>query len=204
MRLSILLAALPVALATVVTKRDEPAPLHISGAPGARLIANKYMVKFKEDADMKMVENAMGKLKTNADHTFLDVFKGFAARLEQKEVDALRNLPAVCCYLNCYMINFLCTLILIGPLFRSITLSRIAEYQQIHMLPRNFPKAILNGLSLTCRPGNPVMIHMSIILALEKALVPMSLTVALMINTRYSHPFDKALLKPIELIILFI
>ncbi|POR34321.1 Cuticle-degrading protease [Tolypocladium paradoxum] len=81
MRLSIL-AILPMVLAAPTAKRDEPAPLLVPRGNHA-LIADKYIVKFKEGSAVSILNDALGSLGGNADHVYDGVFKGFAGHLDK-------------------------------------------------------------------------------------------------------------------------
>ncbi|KND88081.1 Cuticle-degrading protease [Tolypocladium ophioglossoides CBS 100239] len=82
MRLSILLSILPMVLAAPAAKRDEPAPLLVPRGSHA-LIADKYIVKFKEGSALSVLEHALSSLGGNADHVYDGVFKGYAGRLDK-------------------------------------------------------------------------------------------------------------------------
>lgn len=96
MRLSVLLALLPLALgapvADAVEERSEPAPL--LEARGA-LVADKYIVKLKEGSSLAALDTTMRKLTGEADHVYKNVFKGFAASLDEKMLQILRSHPDV-------------------------------------------------------------------------------------------------------------
>lgn len=93
MRLDILLAALPLAYASPLAQRSEPAPLYRRSAGG---IVDKYIIKFREGSPMSLVHDAMKAIpKSNIGHTLENVFQGFTARLDAPMVEALRMLPDV-------------------------------------------------------------------------------------------------------------
>ncbi|KAM3497635.1 hypothetical protein MY10362_009019 [Beauveria mimosiformis] len=87
MRLSIIAAALPLAIAAPVV---EPAPL--IEARG-QTIAGKYIVKLKDSAPIHIMD-AKSKVP-NAEHIYENVIYGFSARLKPEEVDRLRRDPDV-------------------------------------------------------------------------------------------------------------
>lgn len=92
MRLQTLLAILPVAFAAPALKRDEPAPLIIPRDADA-LIADKYIVKLKDGPSI--LDDAMSALSIDAKHVYSNVFNGFAATLDKKALENLRNHPDV-------------------------------------------------------------------------------------------------------------
>ncbi|OAA45778.1 cuticle-degrading protease bassiasin I precursor [Beauveria brongniartii RCEF 3172] len=87
MRLSIIAAALPLAISAPVV---EPAPL--IEARG-QTIAGKYIVKLKDSATIGIMD-AKSKVQTT-EHIYENVMKGFSARLNQEQVDRLRHDPDV-------------------------------------------------------------------------------------------------------------
>ncbi|ATY58476.1 ase T precursor [Cordyceps militaris] len=92
MRLSLLLAILPVALAAPATKRDEPAPLHAAAVESAA-IPGKYIVKFKKGS--ASADNRMHIMAEHAEHVYTNVMQGFAGSLDAETLKALRNHPDV-------------------------------------------------------------------------------------------------------------
>ncbi|KFA60033.1 hypothetical protein S40285_08931 [Stachybotrys chlorohalonatus IBT 40285] len=94
MKLS-LLALIPAALATpIVQRRSEPAPLHIRRDIEA-LIADQYIVKYYDVSASSVVENGIKKLSVKPKHLFKGAIRGFAAKLDQKTLDLLRDDPNV-------------------------------------------------------------------------------------------------------------
>nr|UZG89741.1 P1 [Beauveria pseudobassiana] len=87
MRLSIIAAALPLAIAAPVV---EPAPL--LEARG-QTIAGKYIVKLKDTATIGIMD-AASKVP-NTEHVYENVIKGFSASLNQEQLDRLRHDPDV-------------------------------------------------------------------------------------------------------------
>lgn len=95
MRLSVLLAILPVVLgAPAVNKRDEPAPLHVPRDVDA-LIADKYIVKFKDFSALSALEDGLKILSEDPEHVFKASFRGFSGTLDKKQLEALRDHPDV-------------------------------------------------------------------------------------------------------------
>lgn len=96
MRLSSALPLLPlVSAAPWATKRSEPAPLHLRGEK-ASAIAGKYIVKFKDNSAMSIVQDAMKIFPEDAEHVFDQALKGFVSSLDEATVAALREHPDVC------------------------------------------------------------------------------------------------------------
>lgn len=93
MRPSLLLAILPFALG-VPTKRDELAPLHVPRDVDT-LIPDTYIVKYKDISAFSTVDEGVKKLKGKPKHVFKGAFKGFAGKIDAKELKALRNDPSV-------------------------------------------------------------------------------------------------------------
>lgn len=82
------------ALAAPATrKRSEPAPLIIPR--DAKIIPEKYIVKFKSGSGLSILDEALGKLTGDADHVYHDVFKGFATTLDESMLNTLRDHPDV-------------------------------------------------------------------------------------------------------------
>ncbi|KAL6872054.1 serine protease [Trichoderma novae-zelandiae] len=95
MRLSVLLSVLPLVLAAPATeKRAEPAPLLVPTSKHG-LVADKYIVKFKDGSSLQAVDEAVSSLVSSADHVYQHVFRGFAATLDRETLEALRNHPEV-------------------------------------------------------------------------------------------------------------
>lgn len=101
MRLSVLLAILPLALGAPTTKRDEPAPLH-AAKEQSTVIPGKYIVKFKEGSAMASgKEGTMSIMAESADHVYSDVMHGFAGSLDEAALEELRNHPDVSLHNTC-------------------------------------------------------------------------------------------------------
>ncbi|KAL2152769.1 hypothetical protein VTH82DRAFT_5954 [Thermothelomyces myriococcoides] len=89
-----LLALLPVALAAPAGEvLDKRAPL--LAARSGQHIPGKYIIKLRENAADDILEKAIGKLRSKADHVYRGKFKGFAAHVDEDILDALRLLPEV-------------------------------------------------------------------------------------------------------------
>lgn len=96
MRLSALLTILPLAAAGPTPKRSEPAPLLIPrGVAAESLVADQYVVKFKEGSPLAAVEEAMKLLPTEASDIFSEVFNGFAGHLDSATLELIRGHPDV-------------------------------------------------------------------------------------------------------------
>ncbi|KAG5974535.1 Cuticle-degrading protease [Claviceps digitariae] len=99
MQLCVLLALIPAILAApTIETRDEPAPLLTPR--GVDVVADRYIVKFKDgmtslgvDETMKILQS--GVLQSKADFVYKDAFQGFAGRLNKAELEALRDHPDV-------------------------------------------------------------------------------------------------------------
>jgi hypothetical protein len=94
MRLCVLLAAIQVVLG-ISTLRTEPAPLLLR-TEDADVIADHYIIKFRDAKSRRSINNAINTLQIDPDHTFEHVFKGFASKLSTETLNALRNHPDVC------------------------------------------------------------------------------------------------------------
>ncbi|CAG9975630.1 unnamed protein product [Clonostachys byssicola] len=93
MRLSVLLAILPAVLAAPAT-RSVPAPL-VRLSERADVVANKYIVKFKDNSALASLDSALSTISVAHEYTFEHVFKGFSGELSQEALDALRSHPDV-------------------------------------------------------------------------------------------------------------
>ncbi|CAH0046490.1 unnamed protein product [Clonostachys solani] len=100
MRLSVVLAILPAAIAVPApAARSEPAPL-IRRDENGNGIQNQWIVKFKNSNSLSSsspnsVSSVINSLSVAPDHVFGNVFKGFAGQLNEKALEALRNNPEV-------------------------------------------------------------------------------------------------------------
>jgi hypothetical protein len=91
MRVSVLLATLPLALAAP----QKRAPLHIPR--NVELVEDKYIVKLRvpSDGDVSAtVDAAVSVIAADADQIF-ETFGGFAATLTKEEIETLRSSPNV-------------------------------------------------------------------------------------------------------------
>ena len=95
MRLSVLLALLPAVLGAP-TKRSEPAPLLVPRGDANTLIADKYIVKFKDDSSLSILESAVSILSEAPEHVYENTIRGFSATLDAETLEALRDHPDVC------------------------------------------------------------------------------------------------------------
>lgn len=95
MKVSALLALLPLLPVAVAapTKRASPAPVLVPR--GARLVEGKYIIKMKGDSNIQSVNAAISSIRASADHTYSHSFNGFAASLSPKELEQLRQDPSV-------------------------------------------------------------------------------------------------------------
>ncbi|KAK1756701.1 peptidase S8/S53 domain-containing protein [Echria macrotheca] len=89
------LALLPLALAAPSGPIDRRAP--ILHPRGAEIIPGKYIVKLKDGATEATLDKAIGKLrKGKPQHVYKNTgFKGFAATVEDADLEALQALPDV-------------------------------------------------------------------------------------------------------------
>ncbi|ODA82972.1 hypothetical protein RJ55_01481 [Drechmeria coniospora] len=93
MKLSILIALLPAVLAAPA-KRAEPAPL-LTPRGADSIIADKYIVKFKDGASIASVDQTVNALTQKAEHIFSNAFRGFSGHLSKDELKTLRHHPDV-------------------------------------------------------------------------------------------------------------
>lgn len=96
MHLNVLVALLPMAMATPQAKRSEPAPLTVPKAEASSLLADQYIVKFKDETALAAVEDAVSSILSGTpDHVFSTLFQGFSATLDEATLKALRDHPDV-------------------------------------------------------------------------------------------------------------
>ncbi|KAL2158288.1 hypothetical protein VTH06DRAFT_4609 [Thermothelomyces fergusii] len=89
-----LLAFLPAVLAAPAAETlDKRAP--ILAARDGKVIPGKYIIKLREGANDGALDKAIRKLRTKADHVYRGKFRGFAGKLEEDVLDAIRLLPEV-------------------------------------------------------------------------------------------------------------
>ncbi|KAM3549988.1 hypothetical protein MY1884_008472 [Beauveria asiatica] len=98
MRLSRPFSLLNLAAAGSRAKRSEPAPLLIPRSVRAEdLVANQYVVKFKESSTLAAVEDAISlvSLPNVAGELFREVFTGFAGHFDTATLHLIRGHPEV-------------------------------------------------------------------------------------------------------------
>nr|ACB30129.1 subtilisin-like protease [Epichloe festucae var. lolii]ACB30132.1 subtilisin-like protease [Epichloe festucae] len=95
MKVSALLALLPLLPVAVAapTKRASPAPVLVPR--GVQLVEGKYIIKMKGDSNIQSVNAAISSIRASADHTYSHSFNGFAASLTPEELEQLRQDPSV-------------------------------------------------------------------------------------------------------------
>lgn len=93
MRFSTLICALPLALAAPALEIGSPAPLHRrtdnSTVPG------KYIVKFKQNTLLHLLDDVVASLVKDADHVFEGLFRGFVGSVDESTLLRLRKSPFV-------------------------------------------------------------------------------------------------------------
>ncbi|KEY74910.1 hypothetical protein S7711_01266 [Stachybotrys chartarum IBT 7711] len=77
-----------------VQRRSEPAPLHTPRDVEA-LVTDQYIVKYSDVSASSVIENGIKKLSAKLKHFFKAAIRGFAAKLDQKTLDLLRDEPNV-------------------------------------------------------------------------------------------------------------
>ena len=94
MKLSLVLATLPLAFAAPsVRRRDEPAPI-VRPRGAAKAIPNKYIVVMKK-SEMS-VQSVITPLNVKPDHVYNSRgFKGFAAELDDEKLASVQDDPSV-------------------------------------------------------------------------------------------------------------
>lgn len=96
MRLSTLLPVLPLAAATPLGKRAEPAPVIVPrGVSSEHLVPDSYIVKFKEGSPLSALEEAIKLIPGHNGDVFDNVMQGFTSSLDAKLLDVIRNLADV-------------------------------------------------------------------------------------------------------------
>ncbi|KDN67528.1 putative subtilase [Colletotrichum sublineola] len=95
MHAATLLALLPLAAVAAPSKRAQPAPL--IKPRGAALVANKYIVRLKNEAKTGALQSVMSIFSADADHVynFGNALRGFASTLNDTEIEKLQNDPDV-------------------------------------------------------------------------------------------------------------
>lgn len=96
MRLSFLLSLLPLVAASPAGKRAEPAPVLSARGENKDVIADKYIVKFKEGSSLARLEEAFELLDEKPATVYSEgVFLGFAGKMSGLALEAIRNHPDV-------------------------------------------------------------------------------------------------------------
>ncbi|KAG5925476.1 Cuticle-degrading protease [Claviceps africana] len=94
MKLSILLVLVPAILAApALETRDGLAPLLTPLA--ANVVADRYIVKFRDGMTSLVVDETMHTLNSKADFVYKNAFNGFAGRLTPAELETIRKRPDV-------------------------------------------------------------------------------------------------------------
>ena len=105
MKLSVLFALIPAILAApAIETRDGPAPLLTPR--DVDVVADRYIVKFKDSMTKTGVDETMNKLhskvlKTKAQFVYKNAFHGFAGRLSKDELKTLRDRTDVSVFRCC-------------------------------------------------------------------------------------------------------
>ncbi|OAA63041.1 oryzin precursor [Cordyceps fumosorosea ARSEF 2679] len=97
MRLSTFVSLLPlVAGAPATRKRAEPAPILEHRGEPKELVADKYIVKFRQGSAMKEVKRTVKLLREDPSQVFSDgIFTGFAGQIHSDGLEAIRQHPDV-------------------------------------------------------------------------------------------------------------
>lgn len=95
MHAATILALLPLAAVAAPSRRAQPAPL--IKPRGATLVADKYIVRLKNEARTGALQNVMKTFSADADHVynFGSSLRGFSSTLNASELEALQNDPDV-------------------------------------------------------------------------------------------------------------
>ncbi|EGZ76010.1 putative endopeptidase K [Neurospora hispaniola] len=95
MKLSAVLALLPLAMAAPSAPIDKRAPI-LEARAGTQAVPGKYIVKLRETASDDDLDKAVKKLgNSKADHVYKHAFRGFAGRIDDKTLDEIRSIPEV-------------------------------------------------------------------------------------------------------------
>lgn len=78
-----------------LTRRAEPAAL-LTPRVSAQAIPGKYIVKMAKNAEVSIAATTYKAVHTYKSHSF----KGFAAHLDDEQLEAVRNNPNVCLILD--------------------------------------------------------------------------------------------------------
>ncbi|KAM7202625.1 Peptidase S8/S53 domain containing protein [Naviculisporaceae sp. PSN 640] len=97
MHFSTVLAFLPLALGAPATGGpiDKRAPLIQARGVNANVVPGKYIVKLKSGASEDTITKLVGKVKSKSDFVYKGAFKGFAGKISDAELDAIRANPDV-------------------------------------------------------------------------------------------------------------
>lgn len=96
MKVSAILSLLPLAMAAPASLgKREGGPAPVLQARDGTPIAGKYIVKMKDQTDGMSISSAVETFSGDADHVWNDGFKGFAASLDENEIESLRQNPNV-------------------------------------------------------------------------------------------------------------
>ncbi|KAK1659928.1 subtilase [Colletotrichum godetiae] len=102
MHAATILALLPVAAVAAPSRRAQPAPL--IKPRGATLVADKYIVRLKNEAKTGALQSVMKTFSADADHVYnfagsdsgsIPYLRGFASTLNATELESLQNDPDV-------------------------------------------------------------------------------------------------------------
>lgn len=80
--------------AAAPSKRAEPAPL-LSPGKEAKVIPGRYIVKMKDHVGASVLSDVVQSLAAEPDQTYHHLFKGFATKLDEAGLKALREHPDV-------------------------------------------------------------------------------------------------------------
>ncbi|OAA73034.1 serine protease prots [Akanthomyces lecanii RCEF 1005] len=90
MRMLRLLFVVPLILASPTTKSAQPAPLLISPA-NSQLAVDRYIVKLKGTSSLSVMEDLLSSIGSKMRHKYDNVFKGFAANLNDTMLNSVRG-----------------------------------------------------------------------------------------------------------------
>lgn len=90
MRMLRLLFVVPLILASPTTKSAQPAPLLISPA-NSQLAVDRYIVKLKGTSSLSVMEDLLSSIGSKMRHKYDNVFKGFAANLNDTMLNIVRG-----------------------------------------------------------------------------------------------------------------
>ncbi|KAK8146377.1 subtilisin-like serine protease [Beauveria asiatica] len=94
MRLSFLISLLPLVAASPAGERAEPAPVLPARGENKDMIADKYIVKFKDGSSLALLEEAVELLDEKPTTVYSEgVFIGFAGKMSGLALEAIRHHP---------------------------------------------------------------------------------------------------------------